>query len=167
MQVKQTLRFKNTVLFVRDAAVSKRFYKMILGQEVLEDFNRYVGFKGGFGIWQGEYALELIRGKVESRERYGADNCELYFETDDLDAMLRYLEGEDVPFIHPVMEHDWGQRGFRIADPDGHIIEISEPMETVVRRLASDGVPVVSIAQKTQFSEDDVKRILRESHYFK
>lgn len=160
MQGKPKLSFKNNVIFVSDVKVSKHFYKYTLGQEILDDFNRYVGFKGGFGIWQGAYASELIHGEADKRGRFGSGNGELYFETEDLDGMMRYLKEEEVPLIHEMIEHDWGQRGFRIHDPDGHIIEISEPMEAVVRRLASDGISEESIAQKTMLGENVVNEIL-------
>lgn len=153
--------YKSCVLFVENVARSKAFYCQLLGQEIEEDFNRYVGFKGGFGIWDGSYALELIDRKKADCPRFGAENGELYFETADLDSVIRKLKSRDVCFIHDVMEHAWGQRGVRIADPDGHIIEISEPMEAVVRRLHEQGMDFPAIAKKTQFSIEAVREITR------
>jgi len=152
--------YKNAVLFVKDVAKSKAFYMDVLGQEIAEDFNRYVGFKSGFGIWDASYALELIRNKKDDRSSCGSDNFELYFETERLDDMIQHLEDHNVPFIHPMIEHDWGQRGVRIEDPDGHVIEIGEPMEAVIRRLHGKGLDLESLSKKTQFSHDTIQRIL-------
>ena len=33
------------------------------------------------------------------------------------------------------LEYPWGQRDFRLYDPDKHIIEIAEDMNTVIRRF--------------------------------
>jgi catechol 2,3-dioxygenase-like lactoylglutathione lyase family enzyme len=155
-----SLKYRNAVLFVKDMTLSKRFYTEILGQEIEQDFDRYAGFKGGFGIWDGAYALEIIRGEREERVRYGSENCELYFETAELDGVVQNLKEHGVPFIHSIMEHDWGQRGIRVSDPDGHIIEISEPMETVIRRLHNEGMSLPAISKKTHFLSEDIQRIL-------
>ena len=33
-----------------------------------------------------------------------------------------------VDLIHPIVEQAWGQRVFRFHDPDGHAVEIGEPI---------------------------------------
>ncbi|NQT27798.1 VOC family protein [candidate division KSB1 bacterium] len=156
------MKYRNSVLFVKDVVRSKHFYADVLSQEIEDDFGRFVGFKGGFGIWDGSYALELIRGKPDNRASYGSENCELYFETSELDFIIQNLDEHGVPFVHPMKEHDWGQRGIRVEDPDGHIIEISEPMEEVVRRLHGEGMDLPAISKKTYFSLDDIHQILAE-----
>ncbi len=58
---------------------------------------------------------------------YGRRNLVLYFENEDLDAAFNRI-AEHVDLIHEVRRQFWGQRVFRFFDPDGHIIEIGEPM---------------------------------------
>jgi uncharacterized glyoxalase superfamily protein PhnB len=33
-----------------------------------------------------------------------------------------------VDLIHPIVEQAWGQRVFRFYDPDGHAVEVGEPL---------------------------------------
>jgi hypothetical protein len=37
----------------------------------------------------------------------------------------------------------------RAYDPDGHIVELAEPMPTVVRRLAAGGLSAEAIRERT------------------
>ena len=52
--------FHSVVMLVKDVEKSKHFYNVILGQEIIMDFGRNVGFKGGLAIWERDYALDLI-----------------------------------------------------------------------------------------------------------
>jgi catechol 2,3-dioxygenase-like lactoylglutathione lyase family enzyme len=150
----------NTVLFVRDINLSKCFYVNILGQKIKDDFGRYIGFENGFGLWQGEFALETIYSKKKVMMTYGLDNCEVYFEIVDLETLSKKLKNEGVTFIHPIQEHPWGQRSFRIYDPDGHIIEFGEPISGVVRRYCQQGLTINEIAEKTTLPLEMVEKLL-------
>ena len=44
----------------------------------------------------------------------------------NIDKFADRLKKCDVEYVHPIKEHSWGQRVFRIYDPDKHIIEIGE-----------------------------------------
>ena len=53
-------KFHSVVLLVEDIERSKRFYGVVLGQKVVMDFGRNVGYEGGLAIWERDYALNLI-----------------------------------------------------------------------------------------------------------
>ena len=55
--------YHSCVLLVKDIEKSKHFYNTILGQNIVMDFGRNVGFEGGLSIWEWEYALNLIFGE--------------------------------------------------------------------------------------------------------
>ena len=76
------------------------------------------------------------------------DAGELYFEEEDFDAFTQKLQEQEVEYVHPVKEHRWGQRVVRFYDPDHHIIEVGEPMQTVVRRFLSGGMTEEQVAQR-------------------
>ena len=57
---------------------------------------------------------------------FGGNNFEIYFEEDNFDKFVGKLKECDVEYVHPVMEHSWGQRVVRFYDPDKHIIEVGE-----------------------------------------
>ena len=112
------------------------------------DFGRNVGFKGGLAIWQRDYALNLIFQEKDQEIKVGANNSEIYFETKDLDDLYERLAGK-VRVIHSIREHPWGQRAFRVYDPDNHVIEFAESMESVVLRLHIEGLSFEEITKKS------------------
>lgn len=59
--------------------------------------------------------------------RCGRANLALYFEVEDIDGAFERI-APSVELIHPVQPQAWGQRMFRSRDPDGHIVEVGEPM---------------------------------------
>jgi hypothetical protein len=128
----------------------------------MNDFGRNVVFEGGLSIWQRNYALNLIfQGKTEEIN-VGGNNFEVYFETEDLKNLYNRLVNEKVEIIHSVIEHSWGQRGFRVRDPDGHIVEVSESMESVVRRLNNQGLSLEEITKKSMMPMDFIKMALEK-----
>ena len=42
-----------------------------------------------------------------------------------------------------------GQRAFRVHDPDGHIVELGEPMPVVIHRLLGQGMTPAAVAKQT------------------
>jgi catechol 2,3-dioxygenase-like lactoylglutathione lyase family enzyme len=154
--------FHSVVLLVEDIERSKRFYGGVLGQKVVMDFGRNVGFEGGLAIWERAYALNLMfQGKTEG-VKIGGNNAEIYFETGDVDALYKRLTGEGVQVIHPIVEQPWGQRVFRIYDPDGHIIEFAESMASVVLRLAKNGFTPEEINKKSLMPLAFIKTVLQK-----
>ena len=141
---------------------SKHFYKTVLGQKSVNDFGRNVVFEGGLSIWQRDYALNLIFQEKTEEIGAGGNNFELYFETEDLDNLYDRLVSEKIWVIHSVIEHSWGQKGFRVRDPDGHIVEFSESMESVVRRLNNQGFSLEEITKKSMMPIDFIKMALKK-----
>lgn len=143
------LTFQLPLIAVRDVERSKRFYCELFDQQVTLDFGRNVTFSGGFAI-QEEFAW--LTGIPEDWVCERPHNMELYFETDDLDAFLNRIAGrtEPVTLLHPPCTCPWRQRVVRLYDPDGHLIEVGEAMETVVRRCLAEGHTPEETAAITQ-----------------
>jgi catechol 2,3-dioxygenase-like lactoylglutathione lyase family enzyme len=154
--------YHSCVLLVEDVDKSKHFYNVVLGQKIVNDFGRNIFFERGLSVWQREYALKLIFQGKANKIRVGCNNFEIYFETEDLDNLYNHLINENVEVIHSIMEHSWGQRGFRIRDPDGHIVEVSESMESVVRRLNNQGLSLEEITKKSMMPIDFIKMALEK-----
>jgi catechol 2,3-dioxygenase-like lactoylglutathione lyase family enzyme len=154
--------FHSVVLLVEDIERSKRFYGVVLGQKVVMDFGRNVGFEGGLAIWEREYALNLMfQGKTEG-VKLGGNNAEIYFESGNVEALYKRLTDERVKVIHPIVEQPWSQRVFRVYDPDTHIIEFAEPMASVVLRLDSKGFSLEEIAKKSLMPMEFIKTVLQK-----
>ena len=154
--------YQSCVILVEDIEKSKRFYKTVLGQNVINDFGRNIVFEGGLSIWQRDYALNLIFQEKRTEIAVGGNNFEIYFETENLDDLYDRLVKEKVEVIHSVMEHSWGQRGFRVYDPDGHIVEFSESMKKVVRRLNLQGLSREEIAKKSMMTMEFIKMAIKK-----
>ncbi len=156
------LKYQGVLIAVKDITISRRFYEECLGQKVALDFGVNVGFEGGLAIHQKDHFQELLGG-----ERYAAltksHAGELYFETDEVEAVEQRLKAAGMEFIHPVREQPWGQRVMRLYDPDGHVVEIGETMEAVVLRFYRQGSSVESICQKTGMPRQFVEGTIREA----
>ncbi|MBI9050174.1 MAG: VOC family protein [Anaerolineaceae bacterium] len=153
------IKFESSVIFVEDIQKSRHFYETILGQKVTADFGVNIGFEGGFAIFQRKYAHDVIFGRDME---YGLNNLELYFECGEIDEAVSGLQENDVKFIHAMVEQPWGQRVVRFYDPDGHIVEIGEPLSALVSRLAASGLNAEQISSKTSLTLEMVNHFLNE-----
>lgn len=83
---------------------------------------------------------------------------ELYFETETFDEFLTLLlEYPDVKLLHEPKTFPWLQRGVRIFDPDGHLIEVSESMYSVARAQFRQGKTVAETAGLIQHPQHVVE----------
>ncbi|NLX09225.1 MAG: glyoxalase [Chloroflexi bacterium] len=154
-------QYRSAVLFVKDMAASRRFYEQLLGQQVEMDFGPNVGYTCGLSLWEVRAACEVIfQREPDTDAPLGRSNLETYFEVDDLDAAQQTLTEAGVRLVHPVIEQPWAQRTLRACDPDGHIVELSEPIDRTVRRLAEGGMNAAAISQKTAMPLPVVEQIL-------
>lgn len=142
------MNYQSTLLAVKDIERSKKFYCDLFGQTVAEDYGLNVAFDSGIALQQ---EFGWLTGIAAERIVEGSHNMELYFEEERLDDFLLRLERyPGIEFLHRIKSHDWGQRVIRIYDPDRHLIEIGEPMETVVRRMLCEGCSAEETARRTQ-----------------
>jgi catechol 2,3-dioxygenase-like lactoylglutathione lyase family enzyme len=151
------MKFGGSLLAVKDAIASKEFYVSVLEQKVIFDMGVHITFEGGFSIQQ-NYS-ELI-GLNENDILRKAHNCQLYFEVADLDSWNSRLKNMSLEFLHEVKEYAWGQRSIRIFDPDMHIVEVAESMESVVKRFLKLGLSIEETSERTMFPVDFVKQFL-------
>ena len=122
------MRFVNPIPFVRDIARSRAFYTEVLDLTVLQDHGEFVLFEGGFALHAGPALETTIWGHPsKSPAPYGRQNLLLYFEVADIDGSFDKI-APHVTLIHPIENQAWGQRVFRFYDPDGHAIEVGEPV---------------------------------------
>ncbi|MBQ3616071.1 MAG: VOC family protein [Anaerotignum sp.] len=140
------MKFKNPLLVVSDMEKSKKFYKDVLGLRVIMDFGANVTLTGGLCLQTKETWMEFI-GAKEDEVVFGGKNAEIYFEEDDFDAFAEKLKGlKNIDYVHPVIEHRWGQRVVRFYDPDKHIIEVGENIKIVCRRFLDSGMTEEEVA---------------------
>jgi catechol 2,3-dioxygenase-like lactoylglutathione lyase family enzyme len=156
------LRFVCPLIVVDEIARSRHFYEQLLGQKARNDFGANVEFDGNFSIHLAPRFQAVLGDAAQYPVTNKAHDGELYFETDQLEPICQRLHEAGVEFIHAIREQPWAQRATRLYDPDGHIVEIGEPMETVVWRLHGQGLSVDQISAKTSMPRKYVERVTRE-----
>ncbi len=156
------LKFICPLICVEDITRSRQFYENILKQKIRFDFGENVTYKGDFAIHLKGHFQELLGKSSQYPVVFKTNNCELYFETDEIDILLKRLEDNGVEFIHKIHEQSWGQRVMRFYDPDGHIIEIGEPMKIVVQRFHQQGQSIETICERTSMPKKFVEQVIME-----
>ena len=110
--------YKGTLIAVKDIEKSKRFYKSLLGLDVIMDAGANVELTGGLFLQTIDTWANFIR-KPESEIKFSNNAIELFFEADDIDDFITRLEAfGDIEYIHPLIEHSWGQKAVRFYDLD-------------------------------------------------
>jgi len=155
------IRFHSPCIFVADLERARAFYEDVLGQTptlVLDGYAMYPAF----ALWRTDTARRHVYDETPADPPagpMGRDNFELYFEAEALDAAWDRIAPR-AGAIHPLKTQPWGQRCFRVKDPDGHIVEVAEPMETVVRRMAATGKTEQEIVAATMMPPPFVRGAL-------
>jgi catechol 2,3-dioxygenase-like lactoylglutathione lyase family enzyme len=156
----ETMGFKSVILVVEDVIKSRKLYEEILGCKITDDFGIYnIGFEGGLALYKKTLFSDLINSdEVKTR----AHNLAVYFEYDDINILWDIIIDNDFEIVHEIKEQTWGQKIFRFYDYDGHIIEVAENMNMVLKSMYSNGMSVQMISDKTGYTIKDVTRILQE-----
>ncbi len=147
------MQLKNPMLVVKDIDKSVKFYKKVLGLDVITDFGANKTLTGGLSL----QTAETYRSFISADDIvFGGKNFEIYFEEDDFDGFAERIKECDIEYVHPVKEHSWGQRVVRFYDPDRHIIEVGENMKTVCRRFINSGLTPEQTAERMDVPVDFV-----------
>lgn len=150
------MKYQGCLLAVRDMSASKHFYEKVLRQSAIMDIGVHVNFEG-FSLQQG-YA-ELV-GIAADTVKNQSHNFQVYFEVEDLDKVYAELKSiPDLQWVHEIKDYPWGQRDIRVYDPDKHIVEIAEDMNTVIKRFLKQGMSVEEVAECTMFPIETVVTI--------
>lgn len=146
-----SISFEGPAIFVSDMAKARAFYEDVLGQEVLFAVaDSYIAYTGGFSLWHVQSAHSMIKGEdVAEATPQGRDNFEMYFEDAEIQDAWSRVSAAGVEVAHEIREMPWGQRCFRVLDPEGHLVEIGEPMEAVIRRLLDQGLDEQEVSRRT------------------
>lgn len=96
------MEFVCPLFAVTNMETSKRFYQEVLQQAIVMDIGKNVTFSGGFALQEG---FGELAGFDPQSIVYGAKNAELYFEVEDLDAVLEHLKRYPVVYLHEPKEY--------------------------------------------------------------
>ena len=151
------MRYMGTLIAVSDMERSKQFYHALFGLNVAADFGANVTLDGGIFLQTLDTWSQFIHHEPVT---LGGRAGELYFEETDMDGFLARLSGFSISYVHPPMEHPWGQRVVRFYDPDRHIIEVGEDMTTVVKRFVDGGMTAEQTARRMDVPLDYIQSCL-------
>ncbi|SMF85818.1 Uncharacterized conserved protein PhnB, glyoxalase superfamily [Paenibacillus uliginis N3/975] len=157
------IKFISSVLFVKDIAVSRMFYEEILDQQIEIDYGVNIGYVGGFSIWKKDVAHQnIFRDNKAEIELIGnrKQQIELYFEVEYIDKICKKLKDHQIEFVHDMFEQPWGQRVFRVYDPDKYIIELGEPMNVVIKRYYETGMTFEEVAERSSTPISIVRSVI-------
>ena len=153
------MKYNGVLIAVSDMENSRRFYSDVLGLKVVEDFGANVTLEGGIFL----QTLDTWKSFIRTDNVLLPHNAgELYFEEENLSGFCSRLMAYDIQYVHPLMEHRWGQRVIRFYDPDGHIIEVGEKMDAVVRRFVRQGLSAEETAERMDVPLEYVQNCLKE-----
>ncbi|WP_147821040.1 VOC family protein [Salidesulfovibrio onnuriiensis] len=156
-----TITFEGPAIFVADINRSRQFYETVMGQKVEADHGPHVAFKG-FSLWQADAAVSVIYGPNEKRQGpLAARNFELYFESDDIRAEWQRVMNCCDTVLNELEAAPWLQLGFRVLDPDGHIVEVAEPLPQLIKRLHAEGMSPEDIYKNTSIPLEFVNHVLK------
>ncbi|WP_288060390.1 VOC family protein [Thomasclavelia cocleata] len=152
------IKFKNPMLVVTDIEKSVEFYKKVFGLHVIMDFGANKTLTGGLALQTVETYKDFIGTNDIS---FGGNNFEIYFEEDDFDKFADRLKEYDIEYVHPIIEHSWGQRVVRFYDPDKHIVEVGENMKIVCKRFLDSGMTPEQVAEFMNVPMKFIKACMR------
>ena len=120
------MKYKGTLVVVKDCKRALEFYKSIFGFELIHDNDGNMELSGGIFLQEAEY-WEQFTGKDVIRKN---NSMELYFEEPDIEDFIVKLEKlyPDTEYVNKLMTHSWGQKVVRFYDPDGNLIEVGTPI---------------------------------------
>ncbi|MBZ9570801.1 glyoxalase/bleomycin resistance/dioxygenase family protein [Methanobrevibacter sp. TMH8] len=147
------MKFEAALIVVRDMEQSRSFYENLLDQEAIMDLGANVAYDG-FSLQTLEYWVDFIDKVENDIDFLKNNNSELYFEIDDYDTFIEKFNNYndfEVEIVHKTKEFPWGQRVIRFYDPDNHMIEVGESMDSVVKKFFNNGMSIEEIVEKTGF----------------
>jgi len=123
------IKYINTIIFVENIEISKKFYNQVLNQKIINDYGPYIVFENNFAIHEAKSFFDNLYNKNDSNHNksQGMENLLINFQCKNLESIFKKVEESKAKIIHPIKTQSWGQKVFRFCDPDGHIVEIGEP----------------------------------------
>lgn len=142
------MKFCTTLIAVQNMERSLQFYHDLFDQTVAVDLGWNKTLTCGLTLQE---HFDKLAGFPAETMKYHSNTMELYFETEDFDEFLSVLgKYPDVELLHEPKTSPWLQRGIRIFDPDGHLIEVSESMYSVACRQFRQDKNVAETAELIQ-----------------
>ena len=147
------------LISVSDIDAARNFYEDLFGLEVFQNYGKNIAFTCRLALQQDFDWLVNLPKKILKK----SNNAEIVFEEQDFDGFLNKLKKHpDIEYLGDVIEHSWGQRVIRFYDLDGHIIEVGEDMQMVIKRFLASGMTIEDASVKMDASVEDLTKLLND-----
>lgn len=126
-----SVKFAHIIVTSSDLKEARKFYCDCLGLKITNDFEVCFLVQDNYLMLHDSKAFSTNIFKVEKNQyqgMQGTGNINIYFESDDLEALFSKVVEQGYKLIHPIELQPWNQKVFRVYDPDGHIVEIGAPL---------------------------------------
>lgn len=152
------MRYTCALISVTDIDASREFYEDLFGLEVYQNYGKNVAFTCGLALQQDfDWLVDLPKEEIMKK----SNNAEIVFEESNFDEFLVKLRKySKLEYLGEVIEHSWGQRVIRFYDLDGHIIEVGEDMQMVIKRFLASGMTLEEVSAKMDVSIEDLAKLL-------
>lgn len=154
------MKYKGTMLVVKDIERTKEFYTKVLGVRVIADFGENATFTGGLSVQTEKSWMEFTNCE-EDFFSYQGNVVELYFEEEKFDEFMQKLRTMDIEMLGEEATMPWGQKTIRFYDPDKHVVEIGEDLGIMMKRLHASGLSVDELVEKTYMKKGIIERMLK------
>lgn len=123
------MKFKYTILYVRDVQTALDFYGKAFDcrQKMLHESGTYGELETG-GVILAFASIETMKNKNAHAADIGKPSFEIAFETDDVTAGVARACAAGAKPVQEPEEMPWGQTVAYVSDMDGFLIEICSPI---------------------------------------
>ena len=120
------MKYKGTLIVVKDCHRALKFYRDLFGFQLLKDNDGNMELTDHLYLQEQRYWEDFTKKPVISN----SNQSELYFEESDIEKFVERLEMlyPQTEYVNRLMTHSWGQKGVRVYDPDGNLIEVGTPV---------------------------------------
>ena len=123
---KKTMKFKGSLIVVKDCKKALKFYQDMFGFELIRDHDGNMELSENLYLQEEKYWERFTGRRVIPQ----SNHTELYFEEPEIDSFVKKLQRlyPDIEYVNHLTTHSWGQRVVRFYDPDGNLIEVGTPV---------------------------------------
>ena len=125
------------ILYVSDQTKSRLFYHHLLHKEPELDVPGMTEFILGescrLGLMPSNGIASILGNNIIHPETgNGIPRCELYLRMENIEQEFENSVNIGATVLSPIIDRDWGDKVFYLADPDGHIIAFAAPIRNDV-----------------------------------
>ena len=119
------MKYKGTLIVVKDCNRALKFYSDMFGFQLLQDNDGNMELTNNLYLQELGYWEQFTKRSVISN----SNQSELYFEEPDIEQFVERLETlyPEIEYVNHLITHSWGQKVVRFYDFDGNLIEVGTP----------------------------------------